>query len=84
MHVYWASHLQGDAKKEFEELVKRNTILLRRLAEIIKRKIDTANKASINKEGYQDATWAFKQADHVGYVRALSEVLQLVDLKTER
>lgn len=80
IHVYWTSHLQGEDKKKFEELVNNNTTLLRRLTEIISRKIDTANRGHISKEAYQDSTWAYKQADYVGYVRALNEMLRLTDL----
>ena len=83
LHVYWASHLQGEEKKKFEELVIHNTTLLRRLTDIISRKIDTANKKNLSKQGYEDSTWAFKQADHVGYVRALNEILQLTNIKLE-
>ena len=81
LHVYWTSHLQGEEKKKFEELVMHNTTLLRRLTDIISRKIDTANKKNLSKEAYQESTWAFKQADHVGYTRALNEMLQLTDIK---
>ena len=84
MHAYWTSHLQGEEKKKFEELVKHNTLLLKRLTDIISRKIDTANRQHISKEAYQDVTWPYKQADYVGYVRALNEMLQLTDLSKER
>ncbi len=84
LHVYWTSHLKDEEKKKFEALVLNNTTLLKRLTDIISRKIDTANKKHISKEAYQDSTWAFKQADYVGYVRALNEMLQLTDLNLER
>lgn len=67
---------------EQKELMKKDFIgsvfLRRQLSAIINEKIESARTASISVKAYEDPNWSFRQADNVGYERALSEVISLL------
>jgi len=41
-------------------------------------KIDAQRKASLSGDAYENSNWAYKQADSVGYQRALEEILKFL------
>lgn len=83
MHPLWSAHLPDADKAEFEKYVSNSKALLDRLRELLVRKIESAEKDRIDKGGYENASWPYKQADINGYVRALHEVKQLINLEKE-
>jgi len=50
----------------------------RRLKQLLLDKVDSSQRISRGKDGYDNANWAFLQADSRGYERALHEVLELI------
>lgn len=73
----WTAGLEPVKKAEIQKRVEQNVVLLTRLSEILKHKCadDVRNQKSVKQ--YSDPNWALKQADHIGYQRALSEILNL-------
>jgi len=63
----------ADKKRRSEEL---NRFTLNLLKEILQSKIPTF----VPSTDYDDPSWAYKQADRNGYVRALKEVIELIEL----
>lgn len=79
MKTVWTKGVEPDASKEIEQQFKASAVIRRRLAEILSEKYATADKARLIKDAYDSPNWAYKQADVVGYHRALSEILSLLD-----
>lgn len=48
----------------------------RLMKEVLEDKMEGAQKSSLTKDGYNCPNWAFKQADNVGYQRAMEEILK--------
>lgn len=75
---------KGLNPKEAEEVEAdfRASLRLReRLASILEEKL-RAKRASVRQDDkYENANWAFLQADYIGYERAISEVISLLDIK---
>ena len=46
------------------------------LIETLKGKREAARKTSLTKDSYESSNWAYKQADNVGYQRAIEEILK--------
>lgn len=63
-----------ELRKDFEH----STILRRRMVELLREKIDSRRVESISKEDYTSPSWAYKQADSIGYERAMQEVISLL------
>lgn len=84
MHPLISSHLKGEEKENFEVYFRNSRQILERLQFIIEQKIKKSNTDKISDEGYNTPNWPYKQADHNGYVRALEEVWQLLQLGDKR
>lgn len=73
---------KGLDKSEAEEikgLFIQSLRLRERLASIVKEKIDSNNIERISKNSYDNPSWAYIQADAVGYERALKEIISLLE-----
>lgn len=67
-----------DKKDEFRQQFAAAAYVRSRIVEVLKDKIDASNKSLRVKSNYEDPSWAFKQADGIGYERALYEVISLI------
>lgn len=70
----WSSHLRGEDKKNFEDMLGINNKVLDRLREICYNMINESEKSN---NDYDSPNWALKTADSVGYRRALEAVMLL-------
>lgn len=69
----WTSHLKDpEEKKEFKEGVLRSEWLLERIVEYCEGKIEH-NKPG--KPNYENGSWSHEMADHIGYERALQDII---------
>jgi hypothetical protein len=79
MKTSWTKGVEPESSKEIELQFKASVVVRRRLAELLQDKYAAADKSRLLKDGYDSPNWAFKQADVVGYHRALSEILSLLE-----
>ena len=67
--------------KEFEKRVKISKDILNHFALVLDKVLE-AHKADIKQpKQYEVANWAYKQADSMGYQRALEEAIKLLTIK---
>lgn len=78
MKLNWTKGLSGDAKKDVLQEYASSGNLRMRLEVLIREKQSSAQKAIIGKDSYESPNWAYKQADHIGYLRALEEIVSLL------
>lgn len=78
MKLNWTKGLSGVAKTDVVQEYASSSNLRMRLETLIKEKQLSSQKAIISKDAYDSPNWAYKQADHVGYLRALEEVVSLI------
>lgn len=69
---------KGDQKKAQEQL---KGILAEALRTWVQGKKDAEVSKMLSRSNYQDTDWSHQHADHVGYARAMSEVLALLTSK---
>jgi len=79
MKTAWLKGLSADSKKEMTASFKGSLVLRKRLQVLLDAKEKEFERSSISKDGYDSPNWAYKQADLVGYKRALSEINSLLD-----
>lgn len=70
----WSADLKGDEKKNFEDLLGVNNKVLDRLVEIC---YNMVKNSEVDTSDYDSPNWAYKQADKVGYRRALRQIIML-------
>lgn len=78
MKISWTVGLDKDLIKELRGDFVSSKIVRHRLSKMLEEKIKAARAASLSKDGYDNPSWAYKQADQVGYERAMNEVILLV------
>lgn len=75
--IKWTSHLKSvEEQEKFRAYVLSSVGVLKRLADILESKVDA--REVFKEEDYNSPSWAFKQADRNGYVRALREIQQML------
>ena len=79
MKTVWLKGLNSDQSKDVTREFTEAKLLRYRLTELVKQKVQTKRNESQSTEMYNSPSWAFYQADALGYQRALAEVLSLID-----
>ena len=79
MKQSWTTGLDKDLTTEIKQHFASSSILRKRLIEMLLDKEREASKGGRSKSGYDCPNWAYKQADLVGYNRALEEVISLIE-----
>lgn len=82
MRVDWYAHIKdeqdkADRKQKVEKFVEAWGIA----KDVLQEKLKTVEKTSVSKAEYESPSWPYLQADHVGYMRALREVIELLTLE---
>lgn len=78
MKLNWTKGLSGEAKRDIQLEYASSSNLRKRLEVLLREKQASSQKAIISKESYDSPNWAYKQADNVGYLRALEEVISIL------
>lgn len=81
MKTIWYKWADSEAdKKDIKDRFDACLDTRKLLARIIETKLSSEDSSNLSKEGYDSPNWAYKQADLVGYKRAMKEILSLLDL----
>lgn len=78
MKVSWTKGLTKEKREEVEEAFSRGALLRRRLKELLEDKIEDERKKVRSEILYDNPNWAYRQADAVGYERALNDIISLI------
>lgn len=79
MKQSWTKGLEKEATTEMRMAFKSSLVLRKRLEVLLRSKEEEATRIGRSKEGYDCPNWAYKQADIVGYTRALNDILKLIE-----
>lgn len=66
--------------KEDKEEVRQSILSSRRSLDRLKEILEPMLKDTPPTADYESPSWAYKQADRIGYNRALNQVLELINL----
>jgi hypothetical protein len=77
MKTAWTAGLDDpQVKDDVIQSFKSCAVTRKRLQDICRSKMDKS--FSLSKEGYECPNWIYKQADTVGYQRAMHEIISLL------
>lgn len=74
----WTAGLTKEEANEVRSSFDAAAFLRKRLSDMLEDKINSQRKESLSKAKYENASWAYYQADVIGYERALNEVISLI------
>ena len=78
MKSEWVSHLKSrEEQLKFKEFVQSSQPVLSRLSDLMDSRLRSGEVVKAN--DYDSPSWAFKQADRNGYLRAVSELKALLN-----
>lgn len=80
MKIKWTAHLPAERQAPFAQQIKSSLDVLERLSSILKESLEVADKSTTS--DYDKASWPYYAADRNGYKKALREVLELLDIKS--
>lgn len=72
----WFEGVSEDKKKDTEDSIKHSTIVLRQLKKILEKQITSLDRTTL--EDYETPSWAYKEADRLGQLRAYRKILALI------
>lgn len=77
MLTLWFQHLKDPAERDrFKKDVESSEKVLDRLKEICYTKV----KVESSLEDYDSPSWAYRQADQLGYNRAIKEIMEICSI----
>lgn len=77
----WLSDFKDEQVRTLmRQQIAASSPVLERLMAIIDGMAASAEAAHLSKGGYDSPNWAYMQADHIGYMRALKEIKELLDI----
>lgn len=77
MKTTWFKGIEEDQHDRVRGAFKASSDIRSRLIELCNDKIDTA--MTTHKNQYEGDSWAYQQADAIGYRRALEEIISLLE-----
>jgi len=77
MHVAWFKGLSKEDKEKRKQFLLANQEVLELLSEILEEQFEESTP------DYQNASWAYEQADVNGHNRAIRRVLNLINIVKE-
>ena len=83
MNTIWTKGLKKGSQeaKDVEDAFASSALMRRRLAAIIEELYQQELESRIKSSEYESPAWAFKQADAVGYARALKRLQNILQEK---
>lgn len=81
MNSLWTKGLKKGTQeyKDIEEAHKASSFLRKRLTAMLKQMLEEELKAKLSDNAYENPNWAYKQADSVGYARAIERMINALD-----
>ncbi len=79
MRTTWYKGMTDREKEEIISSFNASGRLRSRMKEILEEKLISMYAKRREETSYECPNWAFKQADYVGYERAMHEILSLID-----
>ena len=80
MKSNWTKGLKrgSDEWRDLEAAYAASSLLRSKLVEILKDLHETEVKSRLSSTDYENAAWAYKQADAIGFSRAITKVISLL------
>jgi hypothetical protein len=74
----WKAGLPPNEVEELEMKLKGAEVIFKRLTYLFDQKKKDAVRTQLLQANYESPSWAHKQADSIGYQRAITELLSLI------
>ena len=84
MKQEWTRGESEESARHIRAEFRGSALMRRKLTQILQKKQESARKSNLLKSNYDSPSWAFMQADSVGYQRALDEIIAFIEDDVEK
>lgn len=78
MKADWTKGIEEDKKEEVRALYKASSRFRKRLQAVLEEKSSVKGRVA-SADNYDILNWNLKQADTIGYLRALKDIIDLIE-----
>lgn len=79
MKLNLTAGLDKDEEKLFRTEFISSAFMRKQIRNVLQKKIESYYAGMRDKGGYEKSSWAFDQADSIGYIRAMNELKNLLE-----
>ena len=77
----WTSGLTEEAAEVIIHQLVGSDILVKRLVHILDRRVNSSIQGQYSADLYKDGSWAYAQAERIGYQKAMNEIKHLLTVR---
>ena len=83
MNTLWTKGMKRGSQeaKDIQDAYKASSFLRKRMVEMLNMMLEEEINSKISDNAYDTPSWAFKQADSIGYARAIKRLLSTLEEK---
>lgn len=86
MNTAWTKGLRKGSQEDLDvrAAYAESFILRKRLHEVLMLKLETKIKAAMSNDQFDSPSWAFLQAESIGYSKAIKDIITLLDAEIKK
>lgn len=86
MNTAWTKGIRKGSQedKDIRSSYAESFIIRKRLTQILADKIDGKMKTAMSNDAFDSPSWAFLQAESIGYAKAMQEIIKLLDAEKKK
>lgn len=86
MNTAWTKGIRKGSQedKDIRSSYTESFIIRKRLTQMLDDKIDGKMKTAMSNDAFDSPSWAFLQAESIGYAKAMQEIIKLLDTEKKK
>lgn len=86
MNTAWTKGIRKGSQedKDIRSSYAESYIIRKRLTQMLDDKVDGKMKTAMSNDAFDSPSWAFLQAESIGYAKAMQEIIKLLDAEKKK
>lgn len=86
MNSAWTKGIRKGSQedKDIRSSYAEGFVLRKRMTQMLRDKIDLRMKSAMSNDAFDSPSWAFIQAESIGYAKAMNELINLLDAEVKK
>lgn len=86
MNTAWTKGIRKGSQedKDIRSSYAESFIIRKRLTQMLADKVDGKMKTAMSNDSFDSPSWAFLQAESIGYAKAMQEIIKLLDAEKKK
>lgn len=86
MNTAWTKGIRKGSQedKDIRSSYAESYVIRKRLTQMLADKVDGKMKTAMSNDAFDSPSWAFLQAESIGYAKAMQEIIKLLDAEKKK